>query len=79
MTNIDGAGPMRQGHFGGRRRCHCQGNATAVNTEKVSAESTQIIYGPGRGGIPRGGGKGYCRAGKNTDRQSAARNRGLKS
>jgi hypothetical protein len=79
MTNINDVGPMGLERLGGRRRGHGYGQIHATDTEKTTAESTEIIYGLGRGGRPRGGGKGNCHAGKNANRQCGRRKRGLRS
>ncbi len=53
MPNKDGTGPNGQGSLTGRKR----GNCGTSKTEKETAKNN-TIFGVGRGGKPRGGGKG---------------------
>ncbi|HEX3073452.1 MAG TPA: DUF5320 domain-containing protein [Ignavibacteriales bacterium] len=59
MPNRDGTGPMGQGPRSGRRRGACSGNDNAGQQNGgASSSSENPILGVGRGGRPRGGGKG---------------------
>jgi hypothetical protein len=71
MPNLDRTGPFGQGPLTGRRRGRCVNtNITQiVNPETKPEETKEIIYGVGRGGRPRGGGKGYCHGGPNRETQ----------
>lgn len=54
MPNLDGTGPQGQGSLSGRKRGRCTGTEKA-DTQNQSSENKEVIYGLGRGGIPRGG------------------------
>jgi len=58
MPNFDGKGPQRQGAMTGRRRGRCcdEQKTQVEKPENQSAESKDVFYGLGRGGIPHGGG-----------------------
>ncbi len=58
MPNFDGTGPMGQGAMTGRRsgRCSDEQKTQVEKSENQSAESKDVFFGLGRGGIPRGGG-----------------------
>jgi hypothetical protein len=45
----------------GRRRGRCRNTATSLKTtsETQSVAKDEVVYGVGRGGRPRGGGKGH--------------------
>jgi len=57
MPNFDGTGPLGQGGMTGRRRGRCRDNQ---KNENQNTESKEVLFGLGRGGRPRGGGKGNC-------------------
>jgi hypothetical protein len=62
MPGFDRTGPQGKGPLTGRRRGFCRDIQT-TQTEKTSeqsAENKEVIYGVGRGGRPRGGGRGNC-------------------
>lgn len=67
MPNLDKTGPNGQGPLTGRRRGRCRDTESVQNvkTENQPDEIKEVIYGVGRGGRPRGGGKGYCHGGAN--------------
>ncbi len=56
MPNRDGTGPMGQGPRSGGRRGACAGKENNANTENGG----NTVFGIGKGGRPRGGGKGNC-------------------
>lgn len=66
MPNVNGTGPKGQGAMTGRRRGRCRVTQTAqIEESKIqTAENKDIVYGVGRGGKPRGGGRGNCYGGK---------------
>lgn len=55
MPNLDGSGPQGQGPLTGKRRGHCRDSEKSVALKKAE-ENSEVIYGLGRGGRPRGGG-----------------------
>ncbi|MBU1299461.1 MAG: DUF5320 domain-containing protein [Bacteroidetes bacterium] len=78
MPNLNGTGPQGQGAMTGRRRGRCRDTQTMQieKSESQTAENKEVVYGVGRGGRPRGGGKGNCHGGRRgfgrnraTDRQ----------
>ena len=64
MPNLNGTGPMGQGSLTGRRRGRCRDTET-TGKQNQSDENKEVVYGVGRGGRPRGGGKGNCHGGYN--------------
>jgi len=64
MPNFDRTGPLGQGPLAGRGRGFCRYTAQTEKTSEQSAENKEVIYGVGRGGRPRGGGRGYCFGGR---------------
>ena len=53
MPNFDGTGPQGQGAMTGRRRGRCR----VIEKNQIEKNENQnVVYGLGRGGIPRGGG-----------------------
>ncbi len=64
MPGFDKTGPQGQGAMTGRKRGRCRDTQTE-NTENQTAENKDVVYGVGRGGRPRGGGKGNCFGGGN--------------
>ncbi|WP_211531042.1 DUF5320 domain-containing protein [Methanocalculus chunghsingensis] len=54
MPGLDGRGPLGMGPMTGRRMGRCVSPSS-------NAQSEQIVYGLGRGGIPRGRGRGLGR------------------
>lgn len=68
MAGFNGTGPQGLGRMTGRKFGPCSTEYAAVNktmeaditddSEKISSE--EIIYGIGRGGVPRGCGQGFC-------------------
>jgi len=61
MPGFDRTGPMGKGSMTGGRRGHCSGFlSTQKAAETKPNETTNEILGVGRGGRPRGGGKGNC-------------------
>ncbi|MBA4312346.1 MAG: hypothetical protein C0417_06925 [Chlorobiaceae bacterium] len=77
MPNLDRTGPNNQGPMTGRKRGRCRDTESVQNvkTESQSKETNEVIYGVGRGGRPRGGGKGNCYGGGQG--QGRGRGRGL--
>jgi hypothetical protein len=60
MPNLDGTGPLGQGKMTGRRRGRCRDKQTAQaeKSENKPVENNESVYGFGRGGRSRGGGRG---------------------
>ena len=60
MPGFDKTGPMGQGPLTGRKRGRCRDNQTILK-EKTSEDTIknkeEVLYGLGRGGRPRGGGR----------------------
>lgn len=80
MTGFDGRGPLGRGPMTGRGRGHCgrapilattganiENEPPSQNTEQSSGGQTSV-FGLGRGGIPRGCGRGFCRGGSGSAR-----------
>ena len=69
MPGFDGTGPQGQGRMTGRKFGPCnpanvvdKTTAAGEGTGTVNAENVPqggIVYGIGRGGVPRGGGRGF--------------------
>ena len=71
MPGFDQRGPIGEGPKTGRRRGRC-GDKQTTQIEKSSeqtAENKEVIYGLGRGGRQRGGGRGNCFGGSNSKRR----------
>jgi hypothetical protein len=66
MPGYDGTGPMGRGAMTGRGMGYCniprQEQLPQIEGEGISqtAQYRQPVYGVGRGGIPRGCGRGRC-------------------
>ncbi len=59
MPGFDRTGPRGMGPLTGRRLGRCVAPAPDVQSEEQTER--QVVYGLGRGGIPRGGGRGFGR------------------
>ena len=53
MPNLDGTGPQGQGAMTGRKRGRCR---VIEKNQIEKTENKNVVYGLGRGGIPRGSG-----------------------
>jgi hypothetical protein len=75
MPGFDGTGPLGRGPITGWRRGRCIGGSYPVSQQESAKESgaeadqitvqpaggqVPVMYGLGRGGIPRGCGRGFC-------------------
>ncbi|MDD4127286.1 MAG: DUF5320 domain-containing protein [Methanomicrobium sp.] len=70
MAGFNGTGPRGLGRMTGRKFGPCNTEYAAVGSIKESEgditggsdkiSSEEIIYGIGRGGVPRGCGQGFC-------------------
>lgn len=71
MPNLNRIGPMGEGPSTGRRRARCSNKQSVqeLRTESRSDETKEVVYGVGRGGRPRGGGRGNCYGGKGKGRR----------
>jgi len=63
MPNLDGTGPQGQGPMTGRKRGRCRNLQTQNTQTTKQTDETKGILGVGRGGRPRGGGRGKCYGG----------------
>lgn len=72
MPGFDRTGPAGRGPMTGRALGYCNPKRASRSTEETSPEPDQIqsdvaapdrgiVYGLGRGGLPRGGGRGFGR------------------
>ena len=66
MPGLNSTGPEGKGKMTGRKRGHCNSSKESeiVKSENKSAEEKEVVLGVGRGGKPRGGGKGNCAGGR---------------
>ena len=71
MLNPDKTKPSGQGFFAGRRKGRWFGTQPGpeVGAESRGEQTKEVIYGVGRGGRPRGGGRGNCYGGKGKGRR----------
>ena len=60
MLGYDGTGPMGQGPMTGRGMGYCAPGAPQTDVEQPVFGVGGVGYGVGRGGLPRGGGRGRC-------------------
>lgn len=63
MPGFNGKGPMGKGPMTGRKKGNCRDTKTAQNEKTANEqplENKETDFGAGRGGKPRGGGKGNC-------------------
>jgi len=72
MPNPDKTALSDQGFFAGRRRGRPFDTRPVreAGAESRPEETKEIVYGVGRGGKPRGGGRGNCFGGKGKGRRS---------
>jgi len=74
MPGLDGTGPQGKGPMTGGGRGQCRRDAATCQPEqreRRSARATDDLRGVGRGGRPRGGGRGFCHGGKGKQRDRA--------
>lgn len=63
MPGLNSTGPEGKGPMTGRRLGRCKSTKES-QTENPTAENKEVVLGIGRGGKPRGGGKGNCVGGR---------------
>jgi hypothetical protein len=73
MPGLDRTGPRGRGSRTGRGWGRCQRDTVTDRTEQREQQrdrSRDDLLGVGRGGKPRGGGRGFCRGGKDESRHA---------
>jgi hypothetical protein len=73
MPGLDRTGPRGRGAMTGRRRGRCQHDVVTDRTEERERRPERAgdeLLGVGRGGRPRGGGRGLCRGGVDESRHA---------
>lgn len=63
MPGFNGSGPEGKGPRTGRGDGNCKPLSKADNNDVNAVEENGELLGVGRGGRPRGGGRGYCYGG----------------